>query len=308
MTLRRFKQPSALLTLLLLAVMCGCQQQHTNERANAITVTDFAGLTVELSAPAQRIVALAPHAVENLFTIGAGKALVGVMQYSDFPPAAKLLPVVGGYQSVNFERILELQPDLIIAWQTGNSQAAINRLKELGFKVYIDQPDALRDVAKSLRDFGALSGLKEPAEAAARDYLQQISAIEAQYEGSEPVSFFYQVWNSPLQTINGEHTISDAIETCGGVNIYADEIAVAPVINIESVLERNPQVIIASGNAAGKPAWLDDWLQWPTLDAVANENLFYINPDYIQRHTVRLLKGLNTLCQQLDLVRAKAGA
>jgi iron complex transport system substrate-binding protein len=268
-------------------------------------VTDFDGNTVSLPQPATRIVALAPHIVENLFSIGAGDVLIGVIEYSDFPAQAKQIPRIGSYQKINIEAVVDLEPDLILGWDTGNSHTSMNRLKELGFPLYLDRPDSLEDVARSLRDLGVLVGHTEQADLAASDYLSQLARLREQNRNKPKVTSFYQVWNSPLQTISGDHIINDAIEICGGENIYRDEVAVAPVINIESVLERNPQAIIASGVGANYPQWLDDWKQWPTLAAVRYNNLIFVNGDHIQRHTERLLQGINSLCEQLDAARER---
>ena len=197
---------------------------------------------------------------------------------------------------------------MIIAWQSGNSHSSVKRLKELGYRIYIDQPDSLRDVAKSIRDIGTLSGTSDTAERVVEEYLESLSDVETRYKNVDKISSFYQVWNKPLQTISGGHIISDAIETCGGVNIYADEFAVAPIVNIESVLERNPDAIIASGMSSARPDWLDDWLEWDSLNAVQNDNLFFVNPDHIQRHTVRLLLGIESICEQRDQARRKKSA
>jgi len=266
--------------------------------------TDFAGNTIALALPATKIIALAPHIVENVFTAGAGQQLVGVVSYSNYPEQAKSLPIVGAYSKINFEKIIQLNPDLIIAWESGNSEANIERLKELGFNVYLDQPNTLGDIAESIRDIGALSGHLDIAEMAATDFDVKIESVRNRMQAKEAVSVFYQVWNSPLQTINGNHFISDAIELCGGVNIYASELVTAPIINIESILQRDPAAIIASGMSESRPDWLDDWLQWPTLTAVKNDHLFFVEPDHIQRHTVRLLLGIDAVCEQLDIVRS----
>lgn len=279
---------------------------HNQIDSQAIKVVDFTGRTVSLSTPAEKIIALAPHIVENVFSAGAGDKLVGVVQYSDYPEAAKKIMIVGGYEKTNHEKIVELDPDLIIAWQSGNSHSSIQRLVELGYTVYIDQADSLQDVAKSIRDIGRLTGRTKTAESVAADYLNQLNQVQKRYQKSVKVSSFYQVWNSPLQTISGNHIISDAIETCGGTNIYADEFAVAPIINIESVLERDPEAIIASGMSSARPEWLDQWLQWDSLTAVKKDNLFFVNPDHIQRHTIRLLKGIDSICKQLDIARERS--
>lgn len=305
-----------LILVFLLNLLVSCNVQQTEQAKNQqqdsshvintlVQVTDFNGSRISLKKPAKRIVALAPHIVENVYTAGAGDQLVGVVAYSDFPKAATLLPIVGGYTKTNLEKILELKPDLVIAWDSGNSDASVARIKELGFAVYVDQPDKLADVAKSIRDIGVLSGTSDVAEQAANKYLQQIEQMRLKMLGKPLVSTFYQVWNSPLRTINGSHIISDAIKLCGGVNIYADQSAIAPIINIESILERDPDVILASGMSNSRPEWLDEWKNWPSLSAVTSDNLYFVNPDHIQRHTVRILKGIDAICRQLQDARDK---
>ncbi|MFT5612380.1 MAG: iron complex transport system substrate-binding protein, partial [Polaribacter sp.] len=153
----------------------------------AIQVVDFSGRSISLSEPASKIVALAPHIVENVFSAGAGDALVGVMQYSDYPEAATQIPIVGGYEKTNFEKIIELNPDLIIAWQSGNSHSAIQRLVELGYTVYVDQADSLQDVARSIRDIGVLTAHSEKAEAVAAAYLRQLKQVQERYKNAPKV-------------------------------------------------------------------------------------------------------------------------
>jgi len=300
-----------LLAISLLITACDSDSQRGAQTSldsenSAIQVIDFNGNTVSLAAPAERVIALAPHVVENIFSAGAGDKLIGVVQYSDFPEQAKSLPIVGGYEKTNHEKIVELDPDLIIAWESGNSHASLTRLTELGYTVYVDQPDTLADVAKSIKDIGILTGRTAVARPAAENYLAQLAKFKFKYKNAPKVSAFYQVWNQPLQTINGKHIISDAIETCGGMNVYADEFAVAPVINVESILERDPQAIIASGMSDSRPDWLNDWRKWPSLTAVQKDNLFFVDPDHIQRHTTRILLGIESICAQLDLARNKA--
>jgi len=299
-------------SMLLLVALAACNSQQaeqnqdqTKQTHSPVQVTDFKGSVVKLKQPAKRIIALAPHIVENVYTAGAGDKLIGVVSYSDYPEAATSLPLVGGYAKTNLEKVLELKPDLVIVWESGNSDASVARIKQLGFPVYVDQPDKLDDVAKSIRDIGILSGTSEIAETAAANYLEKIEIVRNKKLDQQPVATFYQVWNSPLQTINGNHIISDAIAICGGVNIYADESATAPVINIESILERNPEAILASGMSEARPEWLDEWKNWPSLNAVKTDNLFFVDPDHIQRHTVRILKGIDAICDQLQTAREK---
>jgi iron complex transport system substrate-binding protein len=237
--------------------------------------------------------------------VGAGEQIVGIVSHSDYPPAAKRHPIVGGYEQTNHERIVELNPDLIIAWESGNSQGNIEKLRELGFPVLIDQPDSLNDIARSLRLLGAVSGNNETAERVANEFLSAVNQHRAENTDKRKVSAFYQVWNDPLISINGNHIITDAIRACGGRNIFADEVAVAPRINIESIITMNPESIIASGMGEERPEWLEDWKKWPSLRAVKQNNLFFVNPDHLQRHTVRQLLAIKTICSQLDTARSK---
>jgi len=286
-------------------LLVACNDVTKPTETTSLEVTDYSNTVVRLDKPAKRIVTLAPHIVENLFTAGAGDLIVGVVDYSNFPEDALSITNIGSAFNINQESIIALKPDLIIAWETGNSHTVYNKLKELGYPLYIDEPKTLNDIAKSIRDFGQLTGRTNSANAAADAYLDKLNKLINEYKNVPTLTSFYQIWNDPLQTINGKHIISDAIEICGGTNIYANEVAVAPIINIESILERDPQAIIASGTSNTRPVWLDDWKQWNSLTAVKKDNLFFVNPDHLNRHTVRLLQGMQSLCAQLDMARAK---
>ena len=275
--------------------------------SEVVSVVDFSGATVSLKQRAQRIIALSPHAVENTFSAGAGEYLVGVVAYSDFPEQAKSITQVGSNNLLNYESIVALEPDLIIAWQSGNTGSSLKRLRDLGFTIYLDEPKSLEDVAKSIRDIAKLAGTSEIAKLTTDSYLSELKHLRINNINKEKVSVFYQVWNQPLQTLNGKHLVSTAIELCGGNNIYADLPNIAPIINIESIINRDPNVIIASGASNNeRPHWLDDWQQWPQLTAVKNRNLFHVPADHLLRHTIRILKGISTVCNQLNQVRAKA--
>lgn len=271
--------------------------------AESIVVIDDSGTTLTLSEPAKRVVGLSPHIVENLFAAGAGETLVGAVAYADFPEAAKTLPALGSFAFINMEALVALQPDLVIAWGSGNGDKTITQIRELGLTVYVDEPKQLRDIAHSLVQFGLLTGHVPSAEQAAQQFLTELNSLQETYKNSPPLSVLYQIWHSPIQTINDQHTISSVIKLCGGRNAFADALPVAPVVNRETVLARNPDVIIASGADDNRPVWLDNWKEWPSLKAVQQQALFFIPPDYLQRHTPRILIGAQQMCEQLQGVR-----
>ncbi len=270
-----------------------------------VTVVDDTGATITLAQPAQRIVSLAPHTTELLFAVGAGKQIVGAVDYSDYPEAAKLIPRVGGYSGFDLERVVMLKPDLVVAWRSGNTNAAVEKLQQLGLKVYLSEPRALDDVATNLERLGTLAGHATAGRQAAADYRNELKQLQQRYAGATKVRLFYQIWNSPLMTINGQHLIGRVIDLCGGQNIFASLPTLAPQVDLEAVLLANPEAIIASGMGYDRPEWLDEWQRWPELAAVKSGTIFVIHPDIINRHSPRILKGAAQMCDQLQAVRAR---
>jgi iron complex transport system substrate-binding protein len=270
-----------------------------------IVVTDYLQREVRLPKPAQRIVALAPHIVENIYSAGAGEFLVGAVDYCDYPEAAKKIPRVGAISAYSLEAIVAQKPDLVVVWMSTRGGDVLKKIEDLGIPTYASDPRTLADVAKSIRDYGVLAGTQAHAEKTARDYEQHLQKLTAQYQHAKPVSVLYEVWYEPLQTINNNHIISDVIRLCGGVNSFGDAPVLAPKISIESVIARNPEVIVASGMGEARPDWLDNWRKWPALQAVQKEHLYFIPPDFIQRHTARILQGAEMMCTHLDRARPK---
>ncbi len=275
------------------------------EANGPVQVRDATGRLVRLPAPARRVVSLSPHLTELLFAAGAGEWLVGVAEYSDYPPTALRLPTVSGAGRLDLERIVALRPDLVVAWGGGLSSAQLERLRHLGLVVYVSEPHLIPDIAAELRRLGQLVGTESTANAAAADFLTELAALRVQYSARPAVTVFYQVWGRPLVTLGSEHLVSRVIELCGGRNVFAEGGGLAPTVSIEAVLVRDPEVIVASGMDAHRPAWLEDWRAWPRLVAVRQDNLFDIPPSLIQRYTPRLLAGARMLCGALEVARHK---
>jgi len=271
----------------------------------AIDLIDDIGRSVKLEQAARRIISLAPHVTENLFAAGVGHLIVGVVSYSDYPEQAKSIPIVGAYNNINIELIVGLQPDLIIAWKEGNQKQQVEKLEALGLTVYVNEPKALPEIARSIRHFGMLTGLEETATLASQNFLAKLAALQKQYSAKKEISVFYQIWNQPLLTVNNKQSIGHIIKLCSGRNIFAELSALTPKVSIESVIALDPSVIIASGMNEARPEWLDGWKQWPFLQAVKHKHLFFVPPDIIQRHSPRILEGARQVCQALQEVRDK---
>ncbi len=259
---------------------------------------DYTGKKIQLNKPAMRIIALAPHIVENTFSAGAIGKLVGVVEHSDFPSYAKTLPIVGGYNSYNIEKMLSLNPDLILAWRSGTPVSVYEKLRSFGIPVYIDEPKTLEDIVKSITDISVLAGTESQAEKAIRKFEVDLNLLESKKDKRD-VPVFHQIWSNPLQTLNGDHIVSDIIRLCGGVNIFNDAKPIAPQVNIESVLRYNPQIIFSSASTS-EIDWKSQWQKWPNLSAVKHNRLYDIHPDHIHRHSARILLGASVMCEVID--------
>lgn len=272
-----------------------------------ILITDVSGARVRLAGPAQRIVSLSPHITELLFAAGAGSRVVGNVDYGDYPPAAATLPKVGGSSRLDLEAIVALKPDLVLGWESGNAPAAISRLRSMGLTVHVSETHRIGDIPGEMERIGRMAGTEAAAGAAARAFRDRYARLHSRYSQRPTVAVFYQIWKQPLMTVNREQIISDAISLCGGRNVFAQLPVLAPTVTVEAVIAANPEAIIASGMDQSRPEWLDDWRRWTTLAAVARDNLYFVPPELIQRHTPRFLDGAEMLCEQLEAARRKRG-
>jgi iron complex transport system substrate-binding protein len=269
----------------------------------AVSVIDDAKRTVTLPSPARRIVSLAPHATEMLFAAGAGSYIVGVTEFSDYPPEAKRLPSVGSGVSLDLERIIQLKPDLIVGWNNGNAATQLARLEPLGISVYKSEPYDFATIALSIERMAHLAGTDAAGHAAAEAFRARLKRLQDTYQQRRRITVFYQIWRQPLMTLNGSHLVSSALRLCGGENIFAGMPQLAPTVNVEAVLKANPEAIIAS--TGEQDDVFSPWRRFPSLKAVAGGNLISIDGELLNRSGPRVLDGTEKLCRQLDMVRSK---
>lgn len=266
---------------------------------------DDAAQAVQLKQPARRIVSLAPHATEMLFAAGAGSQVVGVSEFSDWPPAATTLPSVGSYAALDLERIVAMKPDLVVGWVSGNPPRQLQQLRELGISVFASEPRRLDDIPSNLQRLGQLSGNEAAANKAAAEFRRRIAAVRERYRGAAPIRVFYQIWSSPLMTLNGEHMVSDVLRLCGGVNVFAAQLAIAPTVNEEAVLAARPELIVSPSEPGVAPGSLERWKRWKTVPAVARGNLIGVDGNLLNRSGPRIAEGAEMLCGALELARAR---
>ena len=292
---KKNSQPVLIAIALYLGTLC-------NTVAADIQLHQAGGEILILPEAARRIIALAPNLAELVFAAGAGDQLRAVVEYSQFPAAVKKLPKVGDAFRIDLERIIELQPDLIIAWKSGNPQTALQKLEQLGFTVWqieITLPDEIPDTVENISYAAGTENHGVPAARKLRDMLRQLRKDNA---NKTPLEYFFQIAAQPLYTVNGQHLISRGLEICGGSNVFSALSVLAPQVSRESVILADPQVMIAT-EIEGQPASLDVWLDWPRLQAVQNQSLIYLPADKISQATPRFLDSIELACKLLDEVR-----
>lgn len=271
----------------------------------AITVLDDDGKPVTLQRPAQRIIALAPHVTELLFAAGGGSKIAGAVSYSDYPEEAKRIPRIGDNRMIDMERVAAMRPDLVVAWMHGSSQRQIEQLRALGVPIYHSEPRRLADIPDSVRRLGKLMGTVVAAEEQARQLEGKLAALGKRYAGRATVRTFYQVWDKPLYTLNGTHIVSDAIRLCGGENIFAAMTITAPVVDVESVVQKDPEAIFSTAARSGDEGGIGIWRPFATVSAVRYANLFRVDGDLLNRAGPRMIEGAASLCEHLDTARQR---
>jgi iron complex transport system substrate-binding protein len=275
----------------------------------AVSVVDDAGQTVTLAQPARRIVSLAPHVTELIYAAGGGDRIVGTVSYSDYPPQAHEIPRVGDNKALDLERIAALKPDLIVVWRHGNAQKQTDRLRALGMPLFFSEPRKLEGIPDNLEKLGTLMGTEPVANRAAADFRQQVDSLRKTYATRAPVTVFYQVWQQPLMTLNGQHMVSDLLALCGGQNLFAKEAPLVPTVSVEAVVAGNPEAMITAGMGATRPdkplADFSMWEKWKQVTAVARNNLFVVDGDLVNRAGPRVVKGAAEICKDLDVARSR---
>ncbi|MBB1451255.1 cobalamin-binding protein [Pseudoalteromonas sp. SG43-1] len=250
-----------------------------------------------------RIIALAPHIVENLFAIGAGDNIVGTVDYADYPSEAQSIERIGGYYGISLEKVLALKPDLVIAWKSGNQSEDLAQIERLGIKVYLSNPVTIAGVADELLTFGEFTGNIEQSQQAANAFTQKLNAIIKSQQDKKNITGFYQLWAEPMMTVSKNTWISQLIETCHVSNVFAQSVTDYPQISIENVIVTKPQVIIIPDEKSKTPQPIVNWQKWPEVPAVKNDQFISVNADLLHRFTPRMLDGLADMCDKIDASR-----
>jgi iron complex transport system substrate-binding protein len=255
---------------------------------------------------APRIISLSPHITELLFAAGAGDRIVGVDDASDYPPAVAGIARVGEPSALDVEGLLRLKPTLIVLWDSGTPARRKAELQRLNLRLYVTDQHHLDDIGTALLEFGRLAGTEPVAAAAARRYRDELADLRERYAARPRLKVFYQVWDRPLYTLSGTHLVSEVLSLCGGDNVFADLTTLAPAIDREAVLTRNPDVILIAATGAEGARQRAEWDRFGYIRAVRNHHVFSVDPSLVGRMAPRILQGVREVCDLLDAARGGA--
>jgi iron complex transport system substrate-binding protein len=272
---------------------------------SATSVIDDTGHTLSLPHIPQRIVSIAPGATEMLFAAGAGKQVIATVEYSDEPAAARAVPRIGDSNAIDLERVVALRPDVVVVWEGGNNAGQVAQLEKLGIPLYRHRVGRLGDLPASLRRLGQLAGTSAQAEQAAQNVEARLKELANQYGSGQKLSVLLEVWNRPIYTVGGSHMMTDALHLCGARNIFEDLREQGPAVNLEAVIARNPQVIIAVAPPGVAREWLDDWKRYKSLQAVRTNSLVPFEDTRLSRLGPSALGGTEALCKSLAALRKR---
>ena len=272
--------------LLILLVYAGCNHADTNNKISDKGIQRI------------KIVTLSPHLAEMIFSLEADEYLVGVSAYTDYPEAAKELPRIGDAFILDLEQLSILQPDIILAWEGGTPKKVVGELMSMGYRVEVIKSNSLEDISTALRILGGLIGKVDKANLLANKYLEDIEALRIRHQASNDIRVFFQIDERPLFTVGNIHYISELIDLCGGINIFRDLSLLAPSVSIESVISRDPEIILTSSEKLDRNKF-EQWNRWPQITANKFDNLFYIDADQLEKPTTRIAGTAKEICRIL---------
>jgi iron complex transport system substrate-binding protein len=268
---------------------------------------DEVGREVVVLFPPKKIVSLAPNITEILFSLGLDREIVGVSIHCNFPEKVQSKVRVGSYISLDFEKIVSLKPDLIIATGAGNTRDMVERLERLGFPTYVIFPRNVEDVIRSVGHLGQLVGREKEGVEIIQEMKRRRERVVALTLGLPRPRVFLQIGEAPVVTVGKNSFADDLIRLAGGDNVAGNEKEMYPRFGMEEILKRSPEVIlISSMNPRGNyQKALQEWSRWKTIPAVKNGRIHLLDSDLIDRPSPRIIEGLEEMARILHPERFK---
>jgi iron complex transport system substrate-binding protein len=280
---------------------CACDSGRPTRDSSIATreITDDAGRRVLLPERVDRVITLAPNLTEIVFAVGGGARLVGNTTYCDYPAEAKAIAKVGDSLQPSLERIIALQPQVVLISTASQLEIFTQQLHTQNIAVFVTDPHDLEGIFRSMEQIGQIVGQADQAGALVKQLRERTTAVEQAVRNTNPVPVFYQVSGEPLYTIGKEAYLTDLIRRAGGDSVTADVPGAWPRYSNESALAARPEAIIlpTGGSMGAANSSVTEALR--NSPAVLAGRVYKINDDYLARPGPRLIDGLEAIARAL---------
>ncbi len=267
----------------------------THNTTYPITVVDDFGFKVTIDKKPERIVSLAPSNTENLFALGLGDKIVGVTDYCNYPPEALNKTKIGGFTTINIEKILQLNPDLVVA-SYGNGQQNVETMKNLGLKVIAFNPKSIKDIERDILLLGKITGKEEKAKEIVTFMEKKVNESRNDFKIKPRV--MHILWHDPIWVSGSNTFIDEIIKIAGGENTFSD-LDGWKIVSKEDIISRNPDVILVnSGSGMGGKGknYIYEWvIKELNIDAVRKGHVYVVDADLISRPSYRIVFALENI-------------
>jgi len=288
---------AALFLLILFLLTAGCAPEYQEgEHEATVVVEDYKGRSVEIPENPQRIISLSPGNTEIAYALGLEDRLVGVTDYCNYPPEAEDKTSIGGFQDPNMEKIVEMEPELVLAGSMHEDE--VFKLEDLGISVLALVPETLEDIFETLEMVAVATGNTEEYHGLEEDLSDRLDEVKEAVEGipeEERVRVYYEVYSDPVMSAGEGSLVHEVVTTAGGLNIFSDIAERYPQVSQEKILEEQPQVILFPdyhGTADMLAGEMGDRPGWESLPAIEEERIYAVDDDVFARPGPRLIDAV----------------
>lgn len=250
------------------------------------------------------LIGLAPNVVEIIYALGAGAQLLGVSEHSTYPDDAKRLPQVSNYLNIDIEAIVTMNPDIVVVWKGGTPEKGIQKLIDLNVKVFQFSANNFSEMLQEIKRLGQEIGSNQAAKELTIALQQKYDAIKLQFNTSNSLIGFVEVWPNPLTTATQGTIVDQAMSVCGVNNLFQTPTNSYPQVSLESVITQPMDVIIQPVSKTA-PAQVMDWSNYTHIDAVINRAIVSPDSDKLLRWSPRWIDEVQLLCQSIARVVSK---
>ncbi len=298
--------------LLILSALAGCSQNKNdivkepekqelsqNTENYPLEVEDDFGNKVTIEKAPEKIISLAPSHTEILFSLGLDAKIAGVTTYCDYPEEAKTKEIVGDYTAINLEKVIEINPDLVLIYGPGDEESN-NRLKEAGIAILGFMPESIDQVIDTIKKIGEVTGKAEEAKEVIDKMIEKRDSIVEKVKDKDKVKVFYEIWHDPLMAAGPGSFMNELMTVAGGDNIAKDAEGQYPQFDIEQLIERNPEVYLTSKDSEEKTVEsIKARPGYENITAIREGNIYILDPNIVSRPGPRIVEALELVAKAI---------